>query len=76
VTHLYTLAHGFYIEHGDSALFLRAERLPDGSRSFRLVEGEPEPTSYGEDAYRKVFGDGTGNDAARREDPASLRRPE
>lgn len=56
VTHLYTLAHGFYVEERESTLFLRAERLPNARRSFRLMEGEPEPTSYGEDAYQRVFG--------------------
>jgi hypothetical protein len=65
VTHLFTLAHGFSSDRSDTMLFLRAERLADGRRTFRLVEGEPEPTSYGDDAYRKVFHDdaGTGNPA-------------
>lgn len=57
VTHLYDLAHGFRRARRDDALFLRAERLPDGQRTFRLIEGEPLPTSYGEDLYRKVFAD-------------------
>ena len=39
-----------------AALFLRAERRADGRRTFRLVEGEPLPTSYGEDLYRRIFG--------------------
>lgn len=56
VTHLYDLAHGFYRQGPEEALFLRAERRPDGGRTFRLVEGEPLPTSYGEDSYRRVFG--------------------
>lgn len=56
VTHLFDLAQGFYLAKMDSALFLRAERLPDGRRTFRLVEGEPLPTSYGEDLYRRIFG--------------------
>jgi hypothetical protein len=37
-------------------LFLRAERRPDGVRTFRLTPGQPEPTSYGEDSFRRVFG--------------------
>jgi hypothetical protein len=37
-------------------LFLRAERRPDGHRTFRLLPGEPLPTSYGEDLYQEVFG--------------------
>jgi DNA mismatch repair ATPase MutS len=56
VTHLYDLAHGIHAQHLDTALFLRAERQPDGRRTFRLVEGEPLPTSYGEDSYRRIFG--------------------
>jgi hypothetical protein len=56
VTHLYDLAHGFHAQNLDTALFLRAERRPDGSRTFRLAEGEPLPTSYGEDSYRRIFG--------------------
>ena len=55
VTHLFDLAHGFHAEERRDALFLRAERLPDGRRTFRLIEGEPLPTSHGEDLYRRVF---------------------
>ncbi len=56
VTHMYDLAHGFYTQRLQTALFLRAEREPDGRRTFKLPEGEPLPTSYGEDSYRRVFG--------------------
>ena len=56
VTHMFDLAHGFYLAKTDTALFLRAERLADGGRTFRLEEGEPLPTSYGEDLYRRIFG--------------------
>ncbi|MGH3255387.1 MAG: MutS-related protein [Streptosporangiaceae bacterium] len=56
VTHMYDLGHGFYAQHLGNALFLRAERQPDGRRTFRLTEGEPLPTSYGEDSYRRIFG--------------------
>ena len=56
VTHLFDLAHGFYLQELDTALFLRAERQRDGQRTFRLVEGEPLPTSYGADSYRRIFG--------------------
>jgi hypothetical protein len=56
VTHLFDLAAGFYQQELATALFLRAERQPDGRRTFRLVKGEPLPTSYGEDSYRRVFG--------------------
>jgi DNA mismatch repair ATPase MutS len=56
VTHLYDLAHGCYSRNDGTALFLRAQRRPDGTRTFRLLEGEPLPTSYGEDLHRQVFG--------------------
>lgn len=55
VTHMFDLAQGFYRAKMDAALFLRAERLADGRRTFRVVEGEPLPTSYGEDLYRRIF---------------------
>lgn len=56
VTHMFDLAHGFYAQALDTALFLRAERQHDGGRTFRLAEGEPLATSYGEDSYRRIFG--------------------
>jgi DNA mismatch repair ATPase MutS len=55
VTHLYRLARGLLVERSHRARFLRAERRPDGSRPFRLVDGEPLQTSYGDDLYRAVF---------------------
>lgn len=57
VTHSFELAHGWYERSSNSMLFLRAERAADGRRTFRLAEGEPLPTSYGEDLYRRIFGD-------------------
>ena len=56
VTHLYDLASTLHAERGNQALFLRAERLPDGRRTFRLVPGAPERTSYAEDLYTRIFG--------------------
>ena len=56
VTHMYDLAHSFYAQQLGSALFLRAERQPDGRRTFKLAEGEPLPTSYGKDSYQRIFG--------------------
>jgi DNA mismatch repair ATPase MutS len=56
VTHLFDLAESFHVEHRDTTLFLRAERQEDGQRNFRLVEGGPLPTSYGEDVYDRIGG--------------------
>ena len=58
VTHLFDLAHSFFDQDTARGLFLRAERQSDGQRTFRLVEGEPLPTSFGEDVYHQVFGAG------------------
>jgi hypothetical protein len=56
VTHMFDLADGFYRQQLPRASFLRAERGSGGARPFRLSEGRPLPTSYGEDSYRKIFG--------------------
>ncbi|MBE3565973.1 MAG: DNA mismatch repair protein MutS [Thermogemmatispora sp.] len=55
VTHLYTLAHGFACEQRADTLLLRPERQADGTRTFRIVEGEPEETSYARDLYAHIF---------------------
>lgn len=57
VTHLFHFAHSLHVEQTDSAtaLFLRAERQTGGRRTFHVVEGEPLPTSYGEDLYQEIF---------------------
>jgi DNA mismatch repair ATPase MutS len=65
VTHLYEFAHSFAERAMEEAVFLRAERRADGKRTFRLVEGEPLETSYGEDLYRQVFVIGTEDDRSR-----------
>jgi hypothetical protein len=58
VTHLYELAHALYQRNNGNVLFLRAERQADGGRSFRLAEGEPLQTSFGEELYDGIFGAG------------------
>ena len=63
VTHLYDFAHGLVERATRDALFLRAERLPDGTRTFKLVKGEPLETSYGGDLYREVFAVGAAEPA-------------
>jgi DNA mismatch repair ATPase MutS len=55
VSHQFDLAHGFFRDYRDLALFLRAQRQEDGHRTFRLAEGEPLPTSFGQDVYQQVF---------------------
>jgi DNA mismatch repair ATPase MutS len=63
VTHQYEFAHGMLEQHASDAIFLRAERLPDGTRTFKLIEGDPLQTSYGKDLYDDVFVGG-GRDGA------------
>jgi len=57
VTHQYELARGFYTSDAANILFLRAER----ARDFKLREGEPLPTSFGDDLYREIFADADGS---------------
>jgi hypothetical protein len=56
VTHMYDFANGVHAAGRADTIFLRADRQPDGTRTFKLVEGEPLATSFGEDLYRKIFG--------------------
>ena len=55
VTHLFTFAHHMFERGMQNAIFLRAQREKDGTRTFKLVEGEPLETSYGEDLYNEIF---------------------
>ena len=55
VTHLYEFAHSFYVKSMGNAIFLRAERGDETIRTFKLAEGEPLQTSFGEDLYNKIF---------------------
>lgn len=56
VTHLYDFAEAFFRSNKAGTLFLRAERKEDGTRTFKLLPGEPLETSFGQDLYRKIFG--------------------
>ena len=55
VTHLYEFAHAFFVKNRPDSLFLRAERLADGTRTFKLGRGEPQESSHGQDLYHEVF---------------------
>jgi DNA mismatch repair ATPase MutS len=61
VTHLYEFAQSISSREAEDTLYLRAERMPDGTRTFRLIEGRPLETSFGEDVYREVFSVSTGD---------------
>jgi DNA mismatch repair ATPase MutS len=56
VTHLFDLAKSLYEQQLGEALFLRAERREDGTRTYRQLPNEPLPTSFGQDSHRRVFG--------------------
>lgn len=60
VTHLYMMAREMYDSHwkdeGNEYCFLKAERLPEGMRTFRMVFGEPEATSYGMELFEELLG--------------------
>ena len=56
VTHRFEFAERFHREHPRAALFLRAEREPDGRRNYKLAAKEPLPTSFGEDLYYQLGG--------------------
>jgi hypothetical protein len=56
VTHLGELARMLHADRSRQVVFLRAERRQDGTRPYRLVQGDPLTTSYGDDLYQRVFG--------------------
>lgn len=53
VTHLYTYAVAFL--NDGMTQFLRAQRLENGERTFKVVPGEPLQTAFGEDLYHNIF---------------------
>lgn len=55
VTHLLTFAKKVYAEEWENAVFLSAERKEDGTRTYKMVAGEPELTSFGLDLYEQVI---------------------
>jgi len=55
VTHLFELSNFIYNQKLKKAIFLRAERDENGSRSYCIKMGEPLETSYGEDLFKSVM---------------------
>lgn len=56
VTHLLSFAKKCYHQGRMKAEYLSAERLKNGERTFRMVQGEPELTSFGLDLYEEIIG--------------------
>lgn len=55
VTHMYTLANDFENKTIIKTCFLRAERDESGQRSFKILPGKPQTTSFGKDLYSRIF---------------------
>ncbi|SHM58206.1 MutS domain V [Caldanaerovirga acetigignens] len=60
VTHLYEFANSFYNKKLKNAIFLRAQRKSDGTRTYKIIEGKPLETSFSRDLYKKIFGENEG----------------
>jgi DNA mismatch repair ATPase MutS len=58
VTHLYDFASSFHEKNLENVLFLRADRKEKGHRTYKLIVAPPLKTSFGVDAYNKVFREG------------------
>jgi len=56
VTHLLSFAKKVYDEKNTTVEFLCAERKSDGSRTFKMIQHEPELTSFGLDLYESIIG--------------------
>ncbi len=57
VSHMYEFSIHFYENMKENILFLWAERKPDGTHTYRIIEGDPLETSHSEDLYRAIFGE-------------------
>ena len=55
VTHLFEFTKTMFARKLEKAMFLSAERLADGTRTFLIFEREPERTSYGLDLYDDII---------------------
>ena len=59
VTHLMSFARRMYEECGGSkspdSIFLSAERLENGARTFKMIRHEPELSSFGMELYEKII---------------------
>jgi DNA mismatch repair ATPase MutS len=72
VTHLYEFSFRLRETMPDT-MFLNAERRSDGTRTFRIVAGEPSETSHGRDLYARVFGsERAPGDASESREPVQL----
>ena len=56
VTHLYLMAKKKYEEAKEGSHFLVAERTENGTRTFKMIKGEPTYTSFGTDLFKVLEG--------------------
>lgn len=56
VTHLLAFARKMYERQLPEAAFLTAQRREDGTRTFKMIAGSPELTSFGLDLYDELIG--------------------
>ncbi|MCM1193790.1 MAG: hypothetical protein NC123_11550 [Butyrivibrio sp.] len=57
VTHLLAFAGKMYRRQLQETAFLTAQRREDGTRTFKMIPGEPELTSFGLDLYEELIGE-------------------
>lgn len=57
VTHLVAFARKMYERQLPEAAFLTAQRREDGTRTFKMITGAPELTSFGLDLYDELIGE-------------------
>lgn len=57
VTHIYAFAKKAYDENLKLTQFLQAERLEDGTRTYKILPGEPSMTGYGMELYNEILGE-------------------
>lgn len=55
VTHLLTFAKRMYERQLPETAFLTAQRKEDGTRTYKMISGEPELTSFGLDLYDELI---------------------
>jgi DNA mismatch repair ATPase MutS len=55
VTHLYGYAMGVYEQKSDDTLFLLAQRSSTGNNTYRMLEGPPFKTAYGQKLFQEVM---------------------
>ncbi len=55
ITHMYSFAERFLKKDLKNTIFLRAGRDEVGERNYKIKEGIPLKTSFGEDIYKKIF---------------------